>query len=89
MTIIKKSGKTEDFSAEKLSVSIASASDEAGSPLNESDLNSIVSAFLDITKGKSEISTTNIDIIICGILYSRGYQNTLKSYSSFVKKKKI
>lgn len=86
MTIIKKSGKKEEFSPEKLSRSIAVASEEAKQPLNESDIKGIVSDFQQIVKGKELITTQQIDIIVNGILYSKGFFGALEHYVSYKKR---
>jgi len=87
MIIIKKSGKKEEFSAEKLSRSIAAASDEANQPLTESDLKMILAEFRQIISGKDLITTQQIDVIVNGLLYSKGYYGILEQYKSYYKRK--
>lgn len=86
MTIIKKSGKKEDFSVEKLSRSISAASDEANEPLNEGDLKLILAEFRQIVTGKELMTTQQIDIVVNGILYSKGYYDILERYVSYAKR---
>lgn len=86
MTIIKKSGKKEQFSIEKLSNSIAAASSEANEPLNESDLKIIISEFNQLVQGKNFITTGQIDVIVNGILYSKGFFGVLERYVSYKKR---
>lgn len=86
MTIIKKSGKKEVFSSEKLSRSIAAASEEATQPLNESDIKGIVMDFQQIVKGKDLITTQQIDVIVNGLLYSKGHFGALEHYVSYKKR---
>lgn len=86
MTIIKKSGRKETFSSEKLLNSIAAASDEAKQPLNKSDLNTILVDFQQIVKGKDLITTQQIDVIVNGLLYSKGYFGILEKYVSYYKR---
>lgn len=87
MTTIKKSGKKEEFSPEKLAFSIATASDEAQQPLTKSDVKRLVSEFQQIVNGKDLITTQQIDVVVSGLLYSKGYHGVLKSYTSYIKKK--
>lgn len=87
MTIIKKSGKKEVFSAEKLSNSIAAASSAANELLSESDLKMLVAEFQLIVKGKELITSQQIDVIVNGLLYSRGYHGALEHYVSYSKKR--
>lgn len=86
MTIIKKSGKKEEFSVEKLSNSIAAASIEANEPLGESELKMILAEFQLIVKGKDLITSQQIDVIVNGLLYSKGHYGTLEKYVSYHKK---
>lgn len=85
MTIIKKSGKKEDFSPEKLSRSIAAASDDAKQPLNESDLKMLLAEFRQIVSGKDLMTTQQVDVIVNGLLYSKGYFDILEKYVSYIK----
>jgi len=87
MTVIKKSGKKEAFSTEKLMQSIAAASDEAKEPLNESDLKILLAEFQMITKEKNLITSQQIDIIVNGLLYSRGFHGVLAHYVSYTQKR--
>lgn len=86
MTIIKKSGKKEEFSPEKLSRSVLAASEEANQPLSENDAKGIVLDFQQIVKGKDLITTQQIDIIVNGILYSKGFFGALEHYVSYKKR---
>lgn len=83
MTVIKKSGRKEDFSVQKLSNSISSANAKTNEFLT---LNSLVAEFLQIAKGKELITTQQIDIIVYGLLYSKGLLQTLTTYISYDKK---
>lgn len=87
MTIIKKSGRKEEYSAEKLSNSIAAASDEAREPLNESDLKLIITEFNQIISGKELMTTQQIDVIVSGLLYSKNRRKTLEQYMSYIRKR--
>lgn len=86
MTIIKKSGKKEDFSAEKLSRSISAASGDANEPLNESDLKILLAEFRQLVSGKELMTTQQIDVVMNGILYSKGYYGILEHYVSYSKR---
>lgn len=86
MTIVKKSGKKEEFSKEKLANSIAAASDEANQPLNESDIKNLIVEFQQIIKGKDLMTTQQIDVVVNGLLYSKGYFGALEHYVSYKKR---
>lgn len=87
MVIIKKSGKKEAFSADKMKASILAASEEAGQPLPDSDLRRLLAEFQQIVSGKDLITTQQMDVIINGLLYSKGYYGALEHYVSYNKKK--
>lgn len=89
MIIIKKSGKKEDFSVEKLTNSIVAASKEANEPIDERTLKRIIAEFQLIVKGKNLITTQQIDVIVYGLLYSKGYYGTLNHYVSYHKKRQV
>jgi len=82
MTVVKRSGKHEEFSTNKLANSIRAANEETDEPLKATFL---VSEFEQIIKGKELITTQQIDIIIYGLLYSKGLLKTLNRYISYDK----
>lgn len=83
MTVIKKSGKKEEFLVEKWSNSIKTANIKTEEPLEISNLRT---DFLQIVRGKRLITTQQIDIITYGLLYSKGLLKTLIQYISYDKK---
>lgn len=82
MTVIKKSGKKEDFSVEKLSGSITAANAKTDEPL---EISALIAEFRQIVNGKELITTRHIDIITYGLLYSKGLMKTLLKYISYDK----
>lgn len=83
VTVIKKSGKHEEFSAEKMLASIRAANmgtEEYVDPLL------LLAEFKQIVEGKELISTQHIDVIIYGLLYSKGYLKTLLKYIEYDKR---
>lgn len=84
MTVIKKSGKKEDFSDEKLLKSITAASVVSGEDIN---LKLIMAEFQQIVRGKELITTQQIDVIVNGLLYSKGLFGTLEQFVSYDKKR--
>jgi len=82
MTVIKKSGKKEVFSIEKLSNSIKAANAKTDEYLEASTL---TAEFRQIVSGKELITTQQIDIIVYGLLYSKGLMKTLIAYISYDK----
>lgn len=87
MVVIKKSGKKEEFAPGKIYQSIAGANDETDEPMNESDLKVVISDLRHIVEGKDQIDTFQIDVIVSGLLYTRGLMKTLKQYSNYRKKR--
>lgn len=82
MTVVKRSGKHEEYSSKKLASSMRAANNETGEPLKASFL---VSEFEQIVSGKELITTQQIDVIIYGLLYSKGLLKTLEKYISYDK----
>jgi len=83
MTVVKKSGKKEEFSDGKLSNSIKSANTGTDELFNVA---SLIGEFQQIVHGKKLITTRQIDIIVYGLLYSKGLMQTLMKYISYDKK---
>lgn len=87
MQIIKKSGRKEEFSAEKIAHSLAASSDEAKEPLNESDIHRLITELEHILKGKENVTSQQIVIIITGLLYTKGFFGTLEHYLTYSRKR--
>ncbi len=85
MIIIKKHGESEEYSSEKLSESIRRASRGTG---EEIDTNSLAVDFYRIVEGKALIETSQIDVIVCGLLYTLGFPKTLEAFMSYDDKNK-
>lgn len=83
MTVIKKSGRKEEFSPEKLSHSIKAANAKTNELL---EISTMLAEFRQIVSGKELITTKQIDIITYGLLYSTGLLQTLINYVSYDKK---
>lgn len=86
MTVIKKSGKKEEFSSDKLSNSIKNANQRTEEVL---DFDALVHEFSRIVSGKALITTKQIDIIVYGLLYSKGFLQTLVSFISYDEKDRM
>lgn len=86
MIVIKKSGKKEDFSPDKLASSIRHANQRTEEIV---DVTALVHEFNRIVNGKELINTQQIDVIIYGLLYSKGLLQTLVSYISYDEKDKV
>lgn len=82
MIVIKKSGLKEDFSIGKLQHSIKAANNKTDEII---DLSELLEIFQQILDEKTQIKTQNIDIIVYGLLYSKGYMQTLINYKSYEK----
>lgn len=83
MTVVKKSGKHEEYSSEKLTRSLQRANNGTG---EEIDLKSLSLEFYRVVEGKSFITVQQIDVIVCGLLYTQGYKKTLDAYLSYDEK---
>ncbi|BDF57498.1 hypothetical protein CE91St36_03150 [Christensenellaceae bacterium] len=82
MIVVKKSGLTEEFSLGKLRHSVRSAN------LNTDEsiyLPGLLASFQQIIEEKSQITSEQIDIILFGLLYSKGHMRTLLNYVSYEK----
>lgn len=86
MTVIKKSGKKEEFSPEKLANSLTHAGKDAA---QEIDAKSLLLEFGRLVEGKKLITTRQIDIIVYGLLYSQKLTATLEAYTSYDKRDKL
>lgn len=87
MQIIKKSGKKEDFSIEKIKSSLNGASRDAGIVISDGDMRRILSELQQMVKDKELITSQHINVIISGLLYTNGYHNILEYYANFDGKK--
>lgn len=83
MTVIKKSGRKEEFSVEKLSNSIKAANMSTDESLN---ITLTVAEFQQIVKGKELMTTQQIDVVVYGLLYSKGLLKTLMKYVDYDKR---
>lgn len=88
MIIVKKSGRTEEFSMEKTRLSIASASESAGQPMNESDLNMVMKDLADVVGERELIKSVHVQIIVMGILRYRRYDGVLDAYVDYYRNNK-
>lgn len=80
MIIIKKRGINEEYSSEKLIKSIDRANQRTGEVI---DTNALAVYFYQIVEEKSFITTKQIDVIVCGLLYVHGYTKTLAAFMSY------
>ncbi|NLW79886.1 MAG: hypothetical protein GXY32_10845 [Ruminococcaceae bacterium] len=85
MTVVKKQGQKEEYSPEKLMRSIKRASEGTGEVI---DTNTISVEFYRIVEGKAFITTRQIDVIVCGLLYTQGLFKTLAAFMSYDEKDK-
>lgn len=85
MTVIKKSGKKEEFSMGKLTQSLKYANQRTEEEMN---ISALEGDFNRIVEEKTVITTKQIDVIIYGLLYSKGLLQTLVSYISYDEKDK-
>jgi len=89
MIIIKKSGRTEEFSKEKIRLSVAAAGENAGQPMNESDLKIVMNDLADVVGKRERIKSVHLQIILMGILRYRGYDGVLDAYVDYYRHNKM
>lgn len=70
LQVTKRSGKTEPYDSQKLKVSLATSSDEAGQILNDSDINNIVMEMDKLVEGKTQVTSQQLYTMLIGILYT-------------------
>lgn len=85
MMIIKKSGKLEEFNAEKLKAGIINASLDAKTPLNEADANLIIKEIKNIVFSIRENKTSTYEVfsITIDVLKKLGFKSIIKEYIKF------
>lgn len=83
MMVVKRSDQQEKFSLEKLSISIAAANSETQEKL---DIGLLLAEFQNLVVDKEYITTGQITVLVCGLLYTKGARETLEHYYDFVKK---
>ncbi len=83
--IIKKSGKLEEFNAEKLKAGIINASLDAKTPLNEADANLIIKEIKNIVFSIRENKTSTYEVfsITIDVLKKLGFKSIIKEYIKF------
>lgn len=82
MDVIKKSNIEEKFSYEKLANSVASANEGTDETL---DVELLLTEFQNIVANNDYVTTGQINVIVYGLLYSKGAMQTLKNYAEFKK----
>lgn len=80
MYVIKKSDEKEKFTYEKLSRSIQAANENTGEDI---DIALLLAEFMNIVVDKSDVTTGQINVIVYGLLFSKGALKTLKNYAEY------
>lgn len=80
LTVMKRNGEKEAFSEEKLCNAVANASDEIQQPLTKGDIDSVLEDMLRILDCRTVVTSREIFIVVCGILYARGFEDIAKAY---------
>lgn len=83
LTVVKKSGFEEQFNSDKIKTVLAATSDEAGKPLNDGDLKSIINELTQMLDGKKRVTSRHIYIMLVGILYHYRMYDVVKHYTGF------
>lgn len=82
MNIVKKSGNVQEFSKEKLALSILRASDDIKQPLNNADVNYLVNTIETVIKKIRNDNTSAYEVFAVTIhcLNKENFQLVAKSY---------
>lgn len=80
MYVVKRSDEQEKFSFEKLIQSIRVANADTEEAV---DIELLIAEFQNIVADKEYITTGQINIIVYGLLFSKGALQTLKKYAEF------
>lgn len=81
LTVIKRSGKQEPFSEEKVARSLANTSDEAGQAFTRGDVSSMVQELVRMLQEKTTVSSREVYVMIVGILFTRGFAAVAARYT--------
>lgn len=85
--VLKRDGRIESFSSEKLYTSIANASDEISEPLNKSDIDNIVRAVVS-SFGRTHykvIESETIRQIVLDSLENMGFRKVQENFKKYAK----
>ena len=82
MLVFKKSDVQEEFSSDKLAHSILTANAKTEEAI---DIKLLMAEFKNIVMDKEDITSGEIEVIVYGLLYSKGAVQTLESYSEYKK----
>lgn len=89
MQVIKKDGRVQDLEANKIKVSILSATNETKALLNESDINVIVKDIIKVIENlRSQYGNTSsyeITGIVVEVLKRDGFEEVVSSYIGYSK----
>lgn len=87
MEVIKRDGRVQQFDMNKIMITIERASDEANTPMNDSDINIVTGAikYMVKTENADRISVENIQNIVINSLNSNGFNSVAKYYSNYKK----
>jgi len=80
LQVIKRSGKTEEYSPDKMISSLSAAGDEIGQPLNSGDLRVIIADISRILEGKATVMSSDLYAIVLGVLGAHGFDGVFDSY---------
>lgn len=83
LTVIKRSGQREVYQPEKITQTLAAASDDLKRPLNQSDLKYIARRITELLEGKEEVPSRDIYTCLVGVLYTEGYPQLAAAYVGY------
>lgn len=90
MKVIKRNGKLQELEEGKIATSVANAADDAGTVLNQSDLEIITRESIRILKivRKDDLITSSYEIIgvVIKVLKENGFNKVCKAYLDFSSK---
>lgn len=82
LTVIKRSGKEEPFSIEKIKNSTATASDELHQPLGSSDINNLAADLEQKLAGKEKVTAQELFDILIQTMRKEGFTELADSYEA-------
>lgn len=80
LTVIKRSGKEEAFSIEKIKNSVAAASDELRRPLSSSDLQNLAGDIQKKLVGKEKITSRELYETVIFTMREQGFSELTDAY---------
>lgn len=84
MKVIKRDGREQDFKIDKIKTSVMRASDDAGEPLNVSDIDNVATNIMKTlnSMNKEKFSADEVSETVLDELNKSGFQHIAEAYST-------